>query len=861
MSGTRASKTQLGSGHSAIDDTNLGKVAAKELLRIETNSYIARVLDEVHEEIVDFDDNFVIRFCNDAYLASIGRSRDEIIGRSILDYYPDFRESVFFKTHGLCLEGGSAALIGYSVLANGWMFVRAFRHAGGTYVLANKADESTIEQYQLSKEAVRDPLTRLPNKLALTLELTQRLARDEHFSLRLIGLNRFKSINDTEGLEAGDRVLLEMASRLQVVVKGAETLYRLNSDIFVLLLSGPSRVAEEETFRTAMAQTLRPIQVGHRTLVLGAAAGIVDAPSGGRDAETLLRHGTIALGEAKRLKKQDDVVRYRPGLDSQAALFDGASEAWCEVDADWRVLDCNQAYLDGVNRSRTEVVGFSPYDYIPKFSSSVLFPAMEACLISRKPTSGLGLSMELGRWIISRHFPLEHGGMMCRSADASDEDLKRFDLFNLSDLDDLTGLPSERALVQDIEERLRDGKHFYLLLLDLSRFRTVNEIGGISEGNRVLCEMASRLQVASDAGDRVFRLNSDLFPVLMQEDARTFAQRVLALEDCVARPVMVRSRQMTLGARGGLVVALDDSRTADVLIRHAALALKEAKKGGAARIMAFEPSMERESDLRSLLEAELRTALVSEQLTLYFQPKGSLTNGEMRGAEGLIRWNHPKWGLIPPLRFLPLAHDCGLMPELDRWVLAHVLERMKEFKQAGINIPISINISAQSLSDPAFTEHLKVALESSGVEPHLLDIELPEDTMMADVKASARVLEELVALGLTISIDDFGTGYSSYASLARFPIRTLKIDRSFITDMDVNEINQAIVHGMIGLAHSMRLNVVAEGAETVAQMSMLEEMGCDEVQGYAYGRPIPFPEFCSLATAKLRSLGDLDKTT
>lgn len=855
MSGARASKVRTGSGPSAVNAIKLAGVPAKETLTAERNAYVARVLEAVHEEIVDCDDDFVIRFCNDAYLASIGRSRDEVIGKSIFEYFPDFRESVFYKARGLCLAAGSAALIGYSAITQSWMFVRAFRHPGGWYLLANKADESTVEQYQLSKEAVLDPLTRLPNKLALTMEIAQRLARDEHFSLALIGLNRFKSVNDSDGLAAGDLVLREMASRLQDAAKGAEALYRLNSDIFVLLLKGSSHVAENELVRTAMAQTLRPVQVNHGELVLGAAAGVVEAPSGGRDAETLIRHGIIALGEAKRLK-QDAIVRYRHALDYQAEIFEGAREAWFEVDANWRVLDCNQAYLDGVGRLRHEVVGFCPYDCIPNFSSTVLFPAMEACLISRKPTSGVGLSMETGRWIISRNFPLEHGGMMSRSADASDEDLKRFELFNLSDLDELTGLPSERSLVQDMEERLRNGKKFHLLLLDISRFKTVNEIGGMAEGNRVLCEMASRLQVASDPGDRVFRLNSDLFPILMQDDAETFAERVLALENCVARPVVVSGREIILRTRGGLVVALDDSRTADVLIRHAVLALKEAKKGGASRIAAFEPSMERESDLRSILESELRTALASEQLTLYFQPKGSLANGEMRGAEALIRWNHPKWGLVPPVRFLPLAQESGLMPELDRWVLSNVLQRMKEFKLAGINIPISINISAQSLSDPAFPQHLKAALESSGVEPGRLDIELPEDTMMADVKASGRVLAELVRLGLTISIDDFGTGYSSYASLAHFPIRTLKIDRSFISDMDVNEINQTIVQGMVRLAHSLRLNVVAEGAESVEQMLMLREMGCDEVQGYAYGRPTPFSEFCSLATARIQGLGD-----
>ena len=854
MSRARVSKNPAHAGPSdpAVAADMPAREAATSLHRAEADLRTGQVLQEVGEAIVDFDDDYLVRFCNDTYLSSIGRLSEEVIGKSVFDYFPTFRESAFFEVSETCRrERRPVALIGYSTLASSWMFVRAFPHPGGTYVFANKADDSTVEQYQLSKEAVRDPLTRLPNRLALTREVERRLERDEPFALALIGLNRFKNVNDMEGLAAGDRVLVEMASRLQNAMREDESLFRLNSDIFAVLLGQTGGAAEFKTLRRVMAPTMSPVQANSQNLILGSATGIVHAPGGGRDAETLIRHAALALGEAKR-SKQDAIVRYRPGLDYQAELIEGAREAWFEVDANWRVLDCNQSYLDGLSRERNQVVGASPYDYVPNFSSTVFFPAMEACRISRRPTSAVGFSSVLGRWVVSRHFPMEHGGMMNRAADASEEDIKRFKLANLSDLDDLTGLPSERALVQDIEERLGKGEHFYLLLLDLSRFKTVNEIGGMVEGNRVLCEMASRLQMASDAGDRVFRLNSDLFPVLMRDNDSTFAKRVLALENCAARPIIVCSREMILGARGGLVVALDDSKGPDVLIRHAALALKKAKLGGASWIAAFEPSMERESDLRSVLESELRTALINEQLTLYFQPRGSLANGDLRGAEALIRWNHPRLGLVPPLRFLPLAHDCGLMPDVDRWVLAQALQHIKELRRAHINKPISINISAQTLSDAAFPEHLRAALDSSGVEPGLLDIELPEGTMMADVKASGRVLAALVKMGVTISIDDFGTGYSSYASLARFPISTLKIDRSFIMDMDVNETNQMIVHGMIGLAHSMRLNVVAEGAETLEQMAMLDEMGCDEVQGYAYGRPLPFSEFCSLATAKLR---------
>ena len=298
MSRALARKVPGHSGRSVTDVTRRAKFASKvnskvtpeaaaeESLRTANNSYIAHVLDEVHEVMVDCDDDFVVRFCNDAYLASIGRTRDDVIGKSIFDYFPGFRESVFFEARELCQREGKAALIGYSAIAKCWMFVRAFRHPGGTYILANRADESTVEQYQLSKEAVRDPLTRLPNKLALTLELTERLARDERFSLAMIGLNRFKTGNDTEGLTAGDQVLTDMASRLEGATRIGEILYRLNSDVFVLLLKSQGSVADNDALRRVMAPALCPVHVNNRSFVLGAAAGIVDAPSGGRDPET-----------------------------------------------------------------------------------------------------------------------------------------------------------------------------------------------------------------------------------------------------------------------------------------------------------------------------------------------------------------------------------------------------------------------------------------------------------------------------------------------------------------------------------------------------------------------------------------------
>jgi EAL domain-containing protein (putative c-di-GMP-specific phosphodiesterase class I) len=260
--------------------------------------------------------------------------------------------------------------------------------------------------------------------------------------------------------------------------------------------------------------------------------------------------------------------------------------------------------------------------------------------------------------------------------------------------------------------------------------------------------------------------------------------------------------------------------------------------------------MEAQTGLRAALEAELRCAITERQFVLMLQPQGCLTSGRVLGAEALIRWRHPTRGLMMPGAFLPLAEECGLMGQIDQLVLEQALECITTLKGIGLDVPVSINLSVDSLADPTTVDRVRAALAAAGVEPKRLEVEVPEGALMKDVDASARVLEGLSHMGVRISVDDFGTGYSSFAYLARFPVQTLKIDRSFVGQMTSGDANHKIVKAIVRLGHSLQMSVVAEGAETTEQMAALRRMHCDVVQGYGYGKPMPLDNFVAFALAR-----------
>ena len=531
-----------------------------------------------------------------------------------------------------------------------------------------------------------------------------------------------------------------------------------------------------------------------------------------------------------------------------------AREAVVHVDKDWIVTYCNDVYLEGARLTREEVIGRTPFDYQPSFKRSIFYETIETCRRENRPMATIGYSTTLDRWLMARVFPAGSGTVLLAN-DASETVVRQYQLAQQALKDTLTGLGNRLALVQDLQARLAEGKPFSLAVLGLNRFSAVNDAQGYARGDLALMEVASRLQSGTVAGEQLYRLNGDEFAFVTggeQSEGDDAKARVSSLLARTRPPVVLNGQSFVLGAAAGAAHAPEHGAEAELLLKRALLALRQAKRVSPDDVLIYEPALETATRLRTELESELRKAVDAGQFVLMLQPKGSLVGRQVIGAEALIRWQHPVRGLLGPDQFLPLAQDCGLMPAIDRWVLKQALTYVQDLIRQGLAVPVGINISVDSLGDEGFVDNVLHALMDTGVEPRLLDIEIPEGALMRDVATSARVLAGLADLGVGISVDDFGTGYSSFAYLARFPVHTLKIDRSFVNEMTTNAASRTIVKGLVRLAHSLSLRVVAEGAETDEQMVMLQRMRCDEVQGFGYGRPMPFARFCEFARERAR---------
>jgi diguanylate cyclase (GGDEF)-like protein/PAS domain S-box-containing protein len=437
----------------------------------------------------------------------------------------------------------------------------------------------------------------------------------------------------------------------------------------------------------------------------------------------------------------------------------------------------------------------------------------------------------------------------------------------LAHYDELTGLPNRLLFNQSLEDALHQTAHsahpLALLFVDVDRFKNVNDTLGHDMGDRLLKEVGARLRRCLRGGDVLARFGGDEFVVLLPElpyegYAAGVAARLLA---SLTDPLRLGDQECHVTASIGVATCPQDGRDAQTLQKHADTALHRAKDQGRNSFCHYSPQGDVHSRERLTLEAHLRRALARGELDLHYQPKQAIAGGAITGVEALLRWRHAELGMVAPVRFIPIAEETGLIVPIGEWVLHTACTHAAALHRDGIDHPrMAVNLSARQFADHSLVPLVARVLRSTGLRPECLELEITESLVMQNPEQAARLLIQLKEMGVHLAMDDFGTGYSSLAYLKRFPVDSIKIDRSFIQGLPGDEEDATITQAVIAMAHSLRLRTIAEGVETAEQLAFLEQLGCDEIQGYYFSKPLPFRELQQFLAAHPRRAAPVRST-
>jgi diguanylate cyclase (GGDEF)-like protein/PAS domain S-box-containing protein len=442
-------------------------------------------------------------------------------------------------------------------------------------------------------------------------------------------------------------------------------------------------------------------------------------------------------------------------------------------------------------------------------------------------------------------------GLIAYLTDITERKMAEERLHHLAYYDALTSLPNRSLLTKLVDQALtvaqRSKLHGCILFIDLNRFKLINDTLGRAAGDELLREVARRFRLALRDQDLVARLGGDefavgLFDISQHYEASMVAQKLLAV---LNEPFLIDGNDLRVDASIGISVYPQDGNDGETLLRQADIAMYRAKVGNqdGERVAFYSQDMNQGMQERMRIESGLRQALGNGQLQLHYQPKFSIEDGHIIGAEALVRWKHPERGLIPPVEFIPLAESTGLVVQVGEWVLEAACAQAQAWKIAGVPpIRIAVNVSAREFTS-ALPGRVQETLRRYGLEPAWLELEITESTLMNNIDRVIGIMDRITELGVTLSLDDFGTGYSSLSYLKRFPIDTLKIDRSFTTGIPSDANDCAIASTIISIAQQLKHKVIAEGVETVEQLAFLKSSGCDEVQGYLFSQPLPAADF------------------
>jgi diguanylate cyclase (GGDEF)-like protein len=538
----------------------------------------------------------------------------------------------------------------------------------------------------------------------------------------------------------------------------------------------------------------------------------------------------------------DELTRLRAENALLRAAIDFLPQGLSMFDADDRLVLANRHYLaiwdlpEALGRPGTsfaEIMAATP--------GQELAPSAAAApgVVRRREWR-----LDDGRTVEVRVRRLADGSCVALHEDTTERRNALERIAHLARHDTLTGLANRAVLREELERQLTRtarGEEVALLVLDLDRFKVVNDQFGHPAGDALLRDVAERLRHCVRESDLIARLGGDEFAIVQFGAAQPAAATALGTRviEALSRPFELSGQPAYIGTSVGIAIAPFDGQDAQALQCNADLALYRAKADGRGTLRFFEPDMNRAMLERRGLEDDLRRALERHEFGLVYQPQVRLDGHEVQGVEALLRWHHPVRGTVPPLEFIPLAEDSGLIVPIGRWVL---LQACRDALAWPESVRVAVNVSAAQFRSGSLLRDVDAALQATGLPPQRLEIEITESVMIADAHQACGVLNALREQGVRVAMDDFGTGYSSLSHLRRFPFDRIKIDRSFVRDVDTNDEARSIVRAVSGLGLSLGMATTVEGVETPEQLEAIRREGCAEVQGYLFSRPRPAAE-------------------